>query len=257
MKPVFAIAGLVVREIFRKKDFYVAFILAGAVLFYSARIQFHNASNAHRYLLDIGLGIGVWLAAALTVALTARQYPEEAKQKTLHVLLSKPVSRAQFVAGKFFGCFAAGCATLALFFLAAVGFTAARSTDMSLAAALQTFYLFCLSIGVLAALSLFFSFFMTTGANVSVSLLLYFLMSVYGVSLHASAAKAPAPGSWLIRAAETVLPHFGFFDMRQRFIHGWPPVSAGLVAVITLYALSYAAAALIAAWLVFRKKDVA
>ena len=61
MTPVLVIARLVIKEIFRKKDFYVALILIGVILFYAQGLQFYNVKNISRYLMEIGL------------ALTARQ----------------------------------------------------------------------------------------------------------------------------------------------------------------------------------------
>ncbi len=256
MNSVIAIAGLVIKEIFRKKDFYVAFIFTAGVLFFSARIRFYNAANAYRYLLDIGLGLGVSLAVVLTTALCARQFPTEVQQRTCQVLLSKPVSRAHFILGKFIGCFAAGCTCLGLFFSVILIFAFSRSANISAAVAAQTFYFFCLSLGVLTALSIFLSFFMTTGANVSVSLTLYFLMSVYGITLHRSASAMPAASRWLLEALTVVVPHFGFFDMRQRFIHGWSAAPLSLTVLLTAYAFCYSGALLLGAWFIFRKKNI-
>ena len=248
MRNIFTLAGLLIREIFRKKDFYVALIFTGVVLLYAANMRFYNVGNAYRYLLDIGLGLGVFFAAMLTVTLAARQYPSEIQNKTCQVLLSKPVSRAEFVMGKFIGSFAAGSACLAVFFAVLMFFAFSKTQDLSMAAAVQTFYLFCLGLAILAAMAVCFSFFMTAAANALVTLILYFFISLYGVTMSQSARA--------LHFINLLVPHFGFFDMRQRFIHGWPPVSAKLLLFLSAYAGFYSAIFLLCGWLVFRRKNI-
>src|SRR5258708_7177303 len=115
MTNILAVSRLLIREIFRKKDFYVAFIFTGIVLFYAARLRFYNVGNTYRYLMDIGLGLSGFFAAILTAALSARQFPSEAQNKTCHVLLSKSISRWEFVAGKFLGSFFGGSICFLIF----------------------------------------------------------------------------------------------------------------------------------------------
>ena len=76
MRAAFAIAKLVIKEIFRKKDFYVALILTGVILFYAASLKFYNVSNVVRYLMEIGLALVFLFSAILTVA--CRRFMSEA-----------------------------------------------------------------------------------------------------------------------------------------------------------------------------------
>ena len=110
MTAALIISGMVIKEIFRKKDFYVALILIAAVLLYASSLQFYNVQNITRYLMDLGLVLIFFFSAILTVSLAARQYPSEIQNRTSYVLLAKPVSRGQFVLGKFFGSLFAGWA---------------------------------------------------------------------------------------------------------------------------------------------------
>ena len=242
MRKIFSISKLLILEIFRKKDFYVAFVLTGLILFYSARLRFYNASNAYRYLLDLGLFLSLFFASVLTVSLAARQFPAEIHARTCHVLLSKPVSRGEVVLGKFLGCFISGVAVLFLFFATLLAFSMTKTNDLSWVLAGQTFYLFCLSLMMLASISIFFSFFMTTTSNISVTLASFLVISLYGYRLRQGVGQ--------------LIPHFGFFDMRQRFIHGWDPISSGLMGFLTFYALCYSALFLLAGWAVFRRKNI-
>ncbi len=247
MKAVWALSKLVIKEIFRKKDFYVALILISVVLFYAARLQFYNVSNIVRYLMEIGLALVYLFSVILTVTLTARQYPSEIQNRTCHVLFAKPIRRGEFVTGKFLGCFLAGASCFTLFYGVFLFIVTLKSASFSAALSAQSYYLFLLNLMVVAAMTSALSYYFTASAAVSISIVTYLLISVYGPSLRES-------GGFLGTVFYFLLPHFEFFDLRQRFIHSWGPLSFELLGFLTLYAATYAVLFLLAGWLKLRKE---
>lgn len=242
MRPIFAIAGLVIKEIFRKKDFYVALILTAVILFYAARLQFYNVTHIVRYLMEIGLFLVFAFSAILTVSLAARQYPSEIQNRTAGVLLAKPVLRLEFIVGKYLGSLAAGAACFFIFYALFLSVAWAKGGGLSAVLAAQTFFLFLLNLMVLAAMAGALSYYLTASASIAVTLILYFLVSAYGPDLKGAFYYG--------------LPHFEFFDLRQRFIHDGGPISPDLVLFLTLYAVAYASLFLLLAWIRFRKKTL-
>lgn len=245
MRKIFSVAGLLIKEIFRKKDFYVALVFLILVLSYAAQMRFYNTSGSYRYLLDIGLGLGLFFSVFLTAALAARQFPSEIQNKTCQILLSKPISRLEVLLGKFAGSFIAGAFCLVIFFFTLIGFTLFRTQDLLWTTGFQTFYLFTLVLFILASISVLFSFFLTPAANTSIVFLLFMGITAYGSQLKKS-----------LGYFYYAVPHFGFFDMRQRFIHGWGPLSWELLLFLTAYAFLYASLFIFIAWLLFRKKVI-
>ena len=75
MGPVWALSKLVIKEIFRKKDFYVALILIAVILFYASQLQFYNVKNIVRYLMEIGLMLVFLFSVILTVSLASASEP--------------------------------------------------------------------------------------------------------------------------------------------------------------------------------------
>jgi ABC-type transport system involved in multi-copper enzyme maturation permease subunit len=251
---VWAIAKLVIKEIFRKKDFYVALILSGAILFYASQIKFYNVGNITRYLLEMGLAISFILSVILSVSLAARQFPSELAQKTCFVILAKPVTRFEFMAGKMLGSFLASAACFLLFYGGFVAIVFPKSSDLSAAVIFQTGYLFLLNLMILTAVASGLSYFLTTSANIAITLVLYFLVGTYGASLKESSAHLFWLSRILSQGVYYLLPHFEFFDMRTRLIHGWGALSWHLVGFLTLYAGVYSIAFLGLGWLGFRKR---
>ena len=256
MSAVLAIAKLVIKEIFRKKDFYVALLLIGVILFYAQSLRFYNAQNVSRYMAEIGLALIFFFSVVLSAALAGRQFPSEVQNRTITPLLSKPVSRAHFVIGKFAGSFAAGVSAFALFYAAFLAVLTSKAGTLSWPVAGQTFYLFALNLMVFCAMVSAFSYLLTVSANVTVSLTVYFLVSLYGAHLKETAESFSMPLRAVCEAIYYAFPHFEFFDLRQRFIHGWGTVPAPLVGFLTLYAACYTAFFLLAAYVSFRRRPL-
>src|SRR5436190_9911838 len=99
-----AIAGLVVKELFRRKDFYVLFILTALITLILGSVNFFNEAHVVRYLKEICLFL-IWTSSlVIAITTTARQIPVERESRTIFPLLAKPVTRAHVVLGKFLGC---------------------------------------------------------------------------------------------------------------------------------------------------------
>lgn len=256
MRPLVAIAALVLKEISRKKDFYVALILAGAILYYAANLEFYHVEKTSRYLLEIGLALALYLSLILTVTLAARQFPSEMSQRTCQMLLARPVRRIDFVLGKYLGSAAAGIASLSVFYGIVLFFAFSRTEALSWAAAGETYYLFALSLCIAAAMASALSYCLTTGAAITLSLLIFWLSQLFGAGLKAASQGMDPFNRTLSLAVYYALPHFEFFDMRQRFIHDWSPLTWDLVLFLSAYALLYSSLFILAAWLGFRRRKL-
>ena len=60
MNNIFAVAGVVIKELYRRKDFYVLFIVTILICVVMASINIFNDANVVRYLKEISLDL-IWL----------------------------------------------------------------------------------------------------------------------------------------------------------------------------------------------------
>src|SRR5471030_817800 len=109
MRTIFALAGVVIKELYRRKDFYVLFILTIVICVVMASVNIYNDNEIIRYIKALCLLL-IWISSlVIAIATTARQIPAEREQRTLLPLLAKPLTRTQLIVGKFLGCwFACG-----------------------------------------------------------------------------------------------------------------------------------------------------
>src|SRR6202044_356809 len=104
-------------ELYRRKDFYVLFVLTVMMTLVMASANIFNDDRISRYLKEMCL-LMIWVSAlVMAVATTARQIPAERDNRTIFPLLAKPVTRGQVIAGKFFGCWLACGLCLIVFYL--------------------------------------------------------------------------------------------------------------------------------------------
>src|SRR5437016_14045411 len=97
MNIVFALASVVIKELYRRKDFYVLFVLTALITVMAGSVKFFNDQHIVRYLKEICLLL-IWISAlVIAIATTARQLPAERENRTIFPLLAKPVTRAQVI----------------------------------------------------------------------------------------------------------------------------------------------------------------
>lgn len=255
MNNITAVAGVVVRELFRRKDFYVLFILTALLTLVLGTVNFFNDDKIIRYLKEICLLL-IWLSMlVIAITTTARQIPAERENRTIFPLLAKPVTRWQFVLGKFLGCWLACGLALAVFYLFFGFISAAREHHFPMTSYLQAMWLHWLMLAVVVAMSLLGSIiFAAPSSNSTICFVVIVGILLLGGHLHKVALQLPEPGGTLLSIVYFAIPHLEFYDLRDLIIHNWDPVPWLPVLKATLYGANYAAIFLLLACLAFRRK---
>jgi ABC-type transport system involved in multi-copper enzyme maturation permease subunit len=257
MTATLAIAQLVLLELLRRKDVYVLFVLTGLITLVAGAANLFEDTRVVRYVKEICLTL-IWVSGfVLAVTTAARQLPAERESRTLFTLLAKPVSRWQFLAGKFLGCWlACGMALLAFYlFFGLVAVSRERTMDLTgwfQAASLQWFML-AVPIALALAGSLVWA---AASSNTTLTLIGCFGIWLLGRHLHKVALGLPEPAGTLLSLLYFALPHLEIFDVRDLIIHRWPPVPWLVWLGALLYAAAYTGLALAVAWQLFRRRPL-
>lgn len=256
MNRVFAVAEVVIRELIRRKDFYVLFVLTAVITLLMGSITFFHEEEVARYVKEVCLLL-IWMATLVIAVTTAgRQLPAEKESRTIFPLLAKPISRTEVLLGKFVGCWVAVGLTLIVFYLFFGVISVAREHELPLVNYGQALWLHWMMLGIVVATALLGSLILTPAANVSIVILGFISVWTLGGYLNHLAAKTGGWLGWLTYAVYYIVPHFEIFDVRVRIIHLWDPVAWDAVALASLYALVYIALLLTASALLFRRKPL-
>jgi ABC-type transport system involved in multi-copper enzyme maturation permease subunit len=257
MNSIWAIATVVIKELYRRKDFYVLFVLTALITLLMGSLHFFSDEQVVRYLKELCLLL-IWVSA-LVIAITtaARQIPAERENRTIFPLLAKPVSRAQVLLGKFLGCWLACGLALVVFYVFFGVVSAAREHAWPLVSYFQALWLHWCLLAVVVALALGGSLvFAAPSSNATICFVVSLGILLLGRHLNKVALGLPEPSQTLLYAVYFAMPHLELFDVRELIIHDWGPIAWPVWALATAYAAVYTAVFLLASWLVFRRKPL-
>jgi ABC-type transport system involved in multi-copper enzyme maturation permease subunit len=255
--PTWLVARITFFETLRRKDFFVLLILLGlytavAVTLLQGRSQ---DESVRRLLFSLGLTFSFGAAAILVVVLAARQVPKEIEQGTILPLLARPLTRGQFLLGKFLACWVVGAGSL-LCFAVLIRLLVRPPAQFSEVLFVQTIVLQAAGLGALAAITLMFSLVLTDLLNITVSLIYYFFWGVIFNVLQSALHPAGESGGSFLGRALYVFPHLEILNISRVCLAESTPLAWSLMLALIVYAAAYAALALVAAHNLFEKRWV-
>src|SRR5579884_691672 len=252
----FHIAINTFREAVRDRVLYN--LIGFAVLMSAAAVLVGQISIQIEKLVVINLGLtavslfGLVIAIFIGIGLVSK----EIDKRTLYTVLSRPVRRWEFIAGKFFGL--AGTLVVNTFFMAIGVFAAlayvSHHFEKSDASLLVALYFIVLQFVLITALTLFFSSFSTPVFSAVFAFWL-FVIGTFAGDLRAFARVTHGITRWLATGAAYLVPNFSELNAITQVAHG-ETVPFQLVLMNTAYVLVYALVVLSAAVLIFDRRNL-
>ncbi|HKX61466.1 MAG TPA: ABC transporter permease subunit, partial [Verrucomicrobiae bacterium] len=237
---ILAISSLVIKELYRRKDFYVLFILTALLTVVMGSATFFSIENVSRYLQEICLFL-IWISSlVIAVVTTARQIPAERENRTLFPLLAKPVTRNDVVLGKFAGCWlATGLALLVFYFFFGL-ISGLREHHWPVGNHLQALVLHWFMLGIVCAMTVLGSVVLAAPSSTNtIVLVLTAGILLVGRHLNKVALGLDEPGQTIVYWIYYLLPHLELFDLRDLIIHEWGlvrwPIFGGALAYAAVY----------------------
>jgi len=255
VNKILAVSGVVIKELYRRKDFYVLLTLTALVTVCMGSVNFFNDSHIVRFLKEICLQL-IWISMlVIAVTTAARQLPLERENRTIFPLLAKPISRGQVVLGKFLGCWLACGIALLVFYVFFALISASKTHTLPMAQYLQAGWMHWQMLGTVVAMTLLGSVVFTSPAeNVTITLIVTVGILFTAEYLHKLAGRMTEPSASILTVIYFAVPHLEFFNLQRLVVHEWPPVEWTYIGAATLYGAVYTAFFLLAACLVFRRK---
>jgi ABC-type transport system involved in multi-copper enzyme maturation permease subunit len=257
MNTVMALSGVVIKELYRRKDFYVLFVLTAVITLLMGSVTFFNDAKIARYLKEISLLL-IWVSAlVIAIATTARQIPAERENRTIFPLLAKPVSRAQVVVGKYFGCWLACGLALVVFYIFFGVVSGSREHSWHVLQLFQALWLQWMMLSVVVAMVLLGSIvFAAPSSNSTICFVVVLGILLLGRHLNQVALQQAEPVRSIVYGIYFLIPHLEWFDVRDFVVYAHSLVGWKDCALASLYAGVYTAMLLFATWLAFRRKSL-
>jgi ABC-type transport system involved in multi-copper enzyme maturation permease subunit len=230
---------------------FVLLLVASAPLFSQISIGLEKLMLVNVGLSSISL-FGVIIAIFVGIGLVSK----EIEKKTLYTILSRPVRRWEFIAGKYLGLLLTLVVNTALmtvgFYLALLIFiNGLKRADVMLLVAV---YFIVLQFMMMVAITLLFSTFSTPIFSAIFAFALY-VIGTFGEDLKNFAAMSQGATKWLAMGASYVMPNFASLNVIAQAAHE-QSVSTSLIFSNTVYALLYSLAVTVAAVMIFERRNL-
>jgi Cu-processing system permease protein len=254
MRAAFFIAQNTFRETIRNKILYNILLVSGVALVLSMSFGDLSVFSRGQVMADFGLAIMSFTGLLLAVFIGVGMLGVEIASKTIYGVLTRPVTRTEFVLGKFLGLIATlllNFVLIAAVFLIAVNVMGANQN----ASIIYAIILLVVEMIVIVAASMFFSSFTTPTLSAIFTLGFYVaghLNDMVGVS-----AQQQQDIIWkaILKVLYYVLPNLEHFNIRTPIVYGLP-VPSGFVQDAVCYGLLYASLLLVLSIALFSRKDL-
>lgn len=266
MRTIWLIAVAVFRESVRDRVPYAMVVFAVLLMAASFLIGQMTAGQDMKIIKDLGLAalaiFGLFIAVFIGIGLVSK----EVEKKSVFGLLSKPVSRTQFILGKYAGLVMTlavnlGVMTIAYYVVLYYMYETASASQRAGWPAPAMDPRLLIAIGLIfaelmlvTALALFFSTFSSPLLATLLTLGLWIAghfnsdLRNFGAVVDSAAAAAVA------RAVYYVLPNLAPFDVKAEVVHGIAAPARHVLYTLA-YAAVYITTLLTAAVAIFRRRD--
>ncbi len=254
VRNIFVIAGITFKEALRNRLLNVILIFAALAIASTRFFTVFAPSEEMKIVQDTSLGIIRFMGMLITVFVTAGLLPREIERKTVTTILSKPVSRAQFLFGKFFGALYAVFTNLAMMgaILTAIIYLKGGSVGPDMFKAIA---LVAMELVVLCAITLCVSTFASEIFSVIFGILIFIIGHLTNyIQFMADRFDSVVMKSVLL-SLYTLLPNFENFNVQNAVVLG-ARVSFEYMAKVVSYGAVYSAIALIIGYLFFAEREV-
>lgn len=268
MTVYWPIALLTFKEGIRNRTLYgillIAFLLLGANLIFSEMFM----RDIGKVAVDMALSTISFIGLLQVLFVGINLMAKDLDKRTIYMVLSRPISRSQYIFGKFIGSLflivttvlflsVFGAISVLIVKIAEPAYFPGFSWQLDLLAVL----FIMLSLITLSAISFLFASFTTSSFT---TLILTVLAYIIGQSMSDVKALVDAPQTAgltispltikLVHAAYYLFPNLSLFDIKTLAAHGIP-IPPSYIAWTILYGIVYISLAVGVAALIFRKKE--
>lgn len=269
MTTLWPIALITFKEGIRNRALYgitlVALLLFGATALVATMIP----REVGKVSVDMALSTISFAGLLVVLFVGINLMAKDLDKRTIYTVLARPISRSQYIVGKFIGMILLLAVTMSLLSLLAItaivmlkNIHATYFTRFSWQAIILADGLTILMLIVLSAVSFFFASFTSSSF---ITLILTIITYIIGQSLsgvkallesqsYESGYSVSPTTIKIVTAAYYVFPNFSLFDIKLQAAHALP-ISSSFILWTVLYGLVYIVLSITLAALIFQKKE--
>ena len=270
MNNILAVIAITFKEGLRQRILYGVIIFALLLMFFAVLFSGWFMRDISKIILDFCLSAVSIGGLLIPFFLAVNLLSKDIETKTVFTILAKPISRSQYILGKFGGLIALAAVVMSILsasslvsvWIGKLLYGARFFTDFSLLAFIQAVLMSWLSVAVLVALVVVWCS-VTTSAFLATLLTLFTYIIgqtiddvVRFLSVDTVGVEISATVQQTVQIVKYIFPNLSLFDLKLQAAHGII-LPAGELSTIVMYGVSYCIVALSLAVLIFQKRDLA
>jgi ABC-type transport system involved in multi-copper enzyme maturation permease subunit len=230
---------------------FVLLLIAGAIFLGEL-----SAGQERKIIVDLGLSTMLLFGVFISIFVGVGLVYKEIERRTVYAILSKPVSRGEFLLGKYLGL----CLTLLVNVVVmgagvSLALLYARRGGDSLALTIwPAIFLIYLELMILTGVALLFSSFSSPALSALLTFLVFIIGHFSADLKNLAASMESMAGRWLFTSLYYLLPNLSNYSYITPAAHGQMP-SSSFVLLAILYAAVYIAITITLATLVLGKRN--
>lgn len=254
MRNIFLIAGITYKEALRNKLLNVLLLFAVIAIASTRFFTIFAPSEEMKIIQDTSLGIIRFIGMLITVFVTGGLLPREIEKRTVTTILSKPVNRAQFLFGKFFGALYAIFVNMIIMsvFLVIILYVKGGTFNPEILKALG---LMSMEFVVLCSITLCVSTIASEIFNIIFGILIFITGHLTNYLQHLADRFDSVVTKTLLWSLYTFLPNFENFNIQNAVVLG-TKVSMQYIGKVISYGVIYAVIMLMLGYLFFAEREV-
>ncbi len=257
MTTVFTLSWVTIREALRQK--LAVNLLVFAVVLVSASLVLSSLTYGEQYriIVDIALTAMEVFGTLIAVFLGAGLVAGDVERRTVYPIIAKPVSRAQYVAGRYAGLVATttlNLVVMTVFFVGVLAFYLKGLGFIRESPLIATVGGIAVQFAMIGAVAVLFSTFTTATLSAIFTLSLVVAGHLASDLVRYWSTQGAAAG-WFGKAVYLVVPNLESLNFKEAMVYK-DAVAAGPLAASMLYGVLYSAGVVALAAATFSRRDL-
>lgn len=253
MSKILSIARVVYKESLRNRVILALIAMSILIIFLSVFISPIALGETERIIKDIGLSSISFFSMLIVLLAGTRLVYQEIEKKTIYLIVTKPVSRAQLIMGKYMGLLMIILTITAIsgifLILTVLVFNAGFTVNI-----VYAIILIFMQFALLSAIAVFFSTFTSPVLSGLFTLMIYiigYLIKDLGFFINSTVSIAV---KLLIRAVMLIIPNFYYTDIKLHTVNNIP-VCTDYIFFTVAYMLIYTVFFIYVSTIIFERKE--
>ncbi|MFA5162883.1 MAG: ABC transporter permease subunit [Elusimicrobiales bacterium] len=251
MRSAAIIAAQTLREQWKNRFLQLLLIFGGALVYAALLLGAMAMEQEHRVLVNFGAGLIELAGLAAVVVGAAYAVLRDMENKTIYLILSRPVSRGAYIAGKYAGLLLAAAAAMACMAAMHILLLKMRGADAG-AGYWAVIFSSWLKAAVAGALTMLVSLISTSSLSALLMSCIFWTLGHFTGELQYLSSRLAGPAAFAVKPILWIIPDLSLLNLRDSLAAGAPHAPWS---VMLGYSVLYAAVCLGLSCALFSRKE--